>query len=345
MEKADSIQKFLGEYIEEAESQEFLRDHDSRFEGLRAVVKKKSENLRPPLNVVSQRLYYVADHSFYCVELFKYKYYLLAKGVLDALETNNPLSLANNCRSLLEQVATLTYCMDAVEQMLNDLKDQGSPEKIDKVIAKAEQVLKRTYAGKGKTKDSTKESEAIHVNTAIKALSLKVLDASDSYDYLCEFVHPNFGNNYLISAGELGKGKIGSRTNSDETILKIAAIAVGLLDFSAKISGFFYPSLTWRAHNHVEICFQKGAKITNVFASKKPIPEGDGKTKETAFFFKNARTQQESMSLNYQYLEACEYDVHPANRINGGYGNGYVYDVWDTKDGMIWFKTPVYNGL
>jgi hypothetical protein len=345
MDKADLVLAFLGEYVTEAEKHEFLRDHDSRFEGLRTVVKNKSENLRAPLNVISKRLYYVADHSFYCVELFKYKYYLLAKGMLSALETNNPLSLANNCRSLLEQVATLTYCMDAVEEMLDGLKDQGSPEKIDKIISKAELVLQRTYAGKGKTKDSTKDSEAIHVNTAIKALTLKALDASDSYDYLCEFVHPNFGNNYLISAGELGKGKIGSRENSDETIIKIASIAVGLLDFSAKINGTLYPGLTWRAHNHVEICFQKGAKITNVFSSKKPVPEGDGKTKETAFFFKNARTGQESMALSYQYLSECGYDVHPSNRVNGGVGGGHVYDVWSTKDGVIWFKVPFYLGL
>jgi hypothetical protein len=138
MGAVENIITILESYISKAEEGEFLRDHDSRFVGLRAAVKEKSAKLKPPLNVIAPRLYYIADHSFYCIELFKYKYYLLAKAMLHGFNELNPLSLANNCRSLLEQVATLSYCMQAVQTMLDGLKDQGSIEKVDVIISKAE---------------------------------------------------------------------------------------------------------------------------------------------------------------------------------------------------------------
>ncbi|QXG22928.1 hypothetical protein KTT56_13920 [Pseudomonas viridiflava] len=349
MDFIDILKETLSKHIFEAEEGEFLRDHDSRFSGLRTIVKNKSSRLRAPLNVLAPRLYYIADHSFYCVELFKYKYYLLAKAMLNGLNDNNPLSLANNCRSLLEQVATLSYCMQTVDDSLKSLKDQGTLGKIDQILSKAEKILRRTYAGEGKKGDKKPETEAIHVSTAVKELDTKIEDALESYDFLCEFVHPNYGNNLLISTGELGKGKIGSRENSDETITRIAVIGASLLNFGKQTTGLSYPILTWHAHHLVELCFIRGAKITNVFASKKPLPEGDGKTKETAFYFKNARTSQEAMDLSYKFLLEIGHQIKPSDRVNGGPGKEneimYIYDKWSTKKGDIWFKIPFYVGI
>ncbi|MBX8518007.1 hypothetical protein K5D69_25345 [Pseudomonas cichorii] len=349
MDFLDTLKERLSTHISEAEKGEHLRDHDTRFSGLRAIVKKRSAGLRAPLNLVTPRLYYIADHSFYCVELFKYKYYLLAKAMLNGLMDNNPLSLANNCRSLLEQVATLSYCMQIVDDSLRNLKDQGSLDKIDQILSKAEKILRRTYAGEGKKGEKKPEIEAIHVSTAVKELNAKIPDAIESYDFLCEFVHPNYGNNLLISTGKLGKGKIGSRKNSDEVITRIAVIGVSLLSFSNQTTGFFYPLVTWNAHHLVELCLIRGAKITNVFASKKPLPEGDGKTKETAFYFKNARTSQEAMDLNYKFLAESGYKVKIGDRVNEGIGTDndrmYIYDKWSTEKGEVWFKTPFYVGI
>lgn len=284
MSVVENIIVILENYISKADENNFLTDHDSRFIGLRARVKEKSAKLSPPLNVITPRLYYIADHSFYCIELFNYKYYLLAKAMLHGFKELNPLSLANNCRSLLEQVATLAYCMQAVQTMLDGLKDQGTIEKVDEIISKAEKILHRTYAGEGKKKNSASQVEAIHVHTAIDDLDKKLSDSISSYDYLCEFVHPNHGNNLLISSGEIGKGKIHSRSNSDDNIIKIASIGNALLIFNTESVGMLYPSLTWRTHHLVELCLTRGAKITNVFSTKKPLPEGDGRSKETAFF-------------------------------------------------------------
>ncbi|MUK28395.1 hypothetical protein [Aliivibrio fischeri] len=344
MENIENTLITLREFVSEIEENDFLRNHDDLFGGLRKQVEKKSMKLKPPLNVVSKRLYYIADNTFYCIELFNYKFSLLAQGIIHAIETENPLSLANNTRSLLEQLAVFIYLVNHVSTMLEDLKDQGSIEKIDKIISKSEKVINRVYSGEGKNKAKSKDDEAIHVNDAIKELSKKVLDASETYDYLCEFVHPNYGSNVLVSSGELGKGQIEKKGLNSRNIQSIIMCSSSIFEFLSTRK-IFHPVITWNVNHLVELCFQKGAKITNVFAEKKPVASGDGKTKETALHFKKARTSQEAMKLQYKYLEEIGCSINPSKRQNGGIKDGYVFDLWNTHLGEIWFKTPMYQGL
>lgn len=344
MEKIESTKEILLKYIEKIEAEEFLRNHDERFEGLRKQVEAKSEKLAPPLNVISKRLFKIADHTFFMIGLYEYKFYLLAKSIVHAIETENPLSLANNTRSLLEQVAVLSHLTTALRAMLDNLTDQGKLENINRIISKAESALTRTYSGKGKSQGTDKESEAIHVHTAMESLGKEIQGAEDLYNYLCEFVHPNFGNNLLISSGELGKGKIERKSNDSKAVRDITSASHLLISFIAS-NNISYPAITWKTHHLVELCFQKGAKITNVFSTKKPTPTGDGKSKETAYHFKNARTHQEAMNLSYEFLMQNGLLTEGAKREIGGIDDGFVFDVWKTRIGKIWFKIPFYRGI
>ncbi len=228
--------------------------------------------------------------------------------------------------------------------MLESLKNQGSIDKIDKIILRAEDVLNRVYSGEGKNKSKSKNDEAIHVNDAIKELAKEIIDVNDTYDYLCEFVHPNYGNNVLVSSGELGKGSIEKNGLDHKNIQSIVMCSYSIIGF-LNTKKIFHPIITWNVHHLVEICFQKGSKITNVFSERKPVASGDGKTKETALHFKKARTSQEAMKLQYQYLQEIGCSINPSNRQNGGLENGCVFDLWSTNLGKIWFKTPVYQGI
>lgn len=344
MENIENTLKALRDFVVEIEESDFLRNHDDRFSGLRDQVEKKSSKLTPPLNIVSKKLYYIADNTVYCMELFNYKFSLLAQAIIHAIETENPLSLANNTRSLLEQLAVFIYLINHVSKMLENLKNQGDIDKIDKIISKSEGVIGRVYSGEGKNKSKSKNGEAIHVNDAIKELAKEIVDVNDTYDYLCEFVHPNYGNNILVSSGELGKGSIGKKGLDHKNIQSIIMCSYSIFEFLNK-KKIFHPVVTWNVHHLVEICFQKGSEITNVFSEKKPVASGDGKTRETAFYFKKARTSQEAMKLQYQYLRDIGYSINPLDRRNGGIENGYVFDLWSTNLGEIWFKTPVYQGI
>lgn len=344
MDEAVTTIELLLNYLKDLEKYEFLREHDERFESLRGTVSKRASKLKAPLNVISKRLYDIAENTFFIIELFRYKFYFLAKGIVHSLETENPLSLANNTRSLFEQVAVFSYCTSSVETMLGELKGQGSIQKIDEILRKTEVILKRTYSGKGKKLASSKDDEAIHVNTAIEVLAKELLDAVDVYDYLCEFVHPNYGNNLLVSSGELGRGKIKAQDKSAYQTQKIMECSRALVIYLAEKS-MYQASLTWRIYHLVEICFQSGAKITNIFSEKKASPSGDGKSQETAFYFKNARTSQEAQKLSYEYLSEIGYDINLINKRIGGVEGEYIYDVWRKQGGDIWFKIPFYKGI
>ncbi len=344
MEKIENTLLLLNEFVSDTEKNDFFRDHDERFSGLREQVEKKASKLNPPLNVISKRLYSIADNTFFCIELFNYKFYLLAKAIIHSIETENPLSLANNTRSLLEQLAVFIFLINHVNQMLELLKNQGTLERINKIIAKPESILKRAYSGSGKNNSKSKDDEAIHVNAAIKELTKEIIDAQDAYDYLCEFVHPNYGSNFLVSSGELGKGKIETKGVSSKTVQSIVDCSYSIFLF-LNTKKIFNPIVTWSVNNLVELCFLKGAKITNVFSEKEPLPYGDGKTKETAFYFKKARTSQEAVKLQYKYLESLGYKVNLADRVNGGIEGESIFDKWSTNIGVFWFKTPFVAGL
>jgi hypothetical protein len=90
----------------------------------------------------------------------------------------------------------------------------------------------------------------------------------------------------------------------------------------------------------VDRCLSKGAKISTVFIKRSGILEGDGESKETAFFFPKARTPAEAIELTYRYLEESEIKLI-GDRQNAGIGEGFIYDVYLTSRGRIWFKIPM----
>lgn len=91
--------------------------------------------------------------------------------------------------------------------------------------------------------------------------------------------------------------------------------------------------------DYVNRSLTPGAKVSNVFSRKAAKPEGDGKTKETAFFFPKARTSGETIDMIYRYLR--DSGIEETGTMATDYGkDGYLYDVFETTHGKIWFKTP-----
>lgn len=162
------------------------------------------------------------------------------------------------------------------------------------------------------------------------------------YSVLCEYVHPNFGNNKLVSSGKLGKGKFESVDINSESvteILQCSALVFELLD----IKKIHYPSICMLTYNLVEYFFVKGAKITSVFSQSSTKTTGDGKSQKTALFFSKARNAPEAIILTYAYFDKHKIIVY--GRQNGGISNDYIYDIYETSDGVFWVKVPLYQSL
>jgi hypothetical protein len=85
--------------------------------------------------------------------------------------------------------------------------------------------------------------------------------------------------------------------------------------------------------------------MSNDLSEKMSTLSGDGKSKETAFNFKKARTSQEAMKLSYQYLKEVGYEVNLEDKQNGGVEDGHAFHIWKTHLGTIWFKIPFFEGF
>jgi hypothetical protein len=90
----------------------------------------------------------------------------------------------------------------------------------------------------------------------------------------------------------------------------------------------------------VDRCSSKGAKIANVFSRRRATPEGDGQSKETAFFFPKARTAVEAIDMTRRYLKESGIR-QTGNRKTAGVGEGFIYDVYPSSRGRLWFKIPM----
>jgi len=166
------------------------------------------------------------------------------------------------------------------------------------------------------------------------------MDIRDAYDFLCEYVHPNYGSNILVSTGQLGKGRLNpSPEFHKDTIDRICRYCsltmLFLRDQAVSISANLM-----HLKDLVDRCLRKEAKISNVFTRRSAIPEGNGESKETAFFFPKARAPAEAIELSYRYLEESGIEL-VGDRKNAGISEGFIYDVYPTSRGRIWFKIPM----
>ena len=81
---------------------------------------------------------------------------------------------------------------------------------------------------------------------------------------------------------------------------------------------------------------QPNSKISNLFAARKIKPTGDGRTKETAFFFPGTRDAKESFELWAQYLENRKIVVR-GRQLAAIEGNS-AYDLYETTQSQIWHR-------
>ena len=66
---------------------------------------------------------------------------------------------------------------------------------------------------------------------------------------------------------------------------------------------------------------------------------GDGKSKDTAIFFKKARTHNEAIQAFYKYLEQQEIEFH--ERRIAAVEDGYLFDIVLTDKGPLWVKYQI----
>lgn len=281
---------------------------------------------------IAHRLHDLAHGHFFSTLVFRFKTREIARGIFDAEENLNLVVLFNLARALIEHTASLAFQDQSLERALSDIERKQSFEQIDRSIRKHRKIIDQLYYG-GDV--SPKGVKRLHVNDLLKALTAVDKRAQADYENLCEFVHPNFGSNLLVSSGELLTGSIGIPAESMSEELSLARSVIeryAALDWDLVISGTRNLS---RIDNWISIASTEGAKLSQLF-SVRVAHSGDGKSKETAIHFKKARTHNEAIQAFYKYLEQHGITLH--ERRLAGVQRGFLFDIALTDQGPLWVK-------
>jgi hypothetical protein len=330
----------IGEFIQRQQAQSRFSDYDAVMQQMRSRHSERSSSLHPSLKKVADDLFAVSDNTFFIFHILNWKIYYLAEGIQRAVESANPVSLANNARALLEHIATFSALGQEIESLESNLYGQQSEDKILKAIATTQDHLKRVYYGQGTKSGATDSVSAIHINDSIKALKREILNADEIYGHLCEFVHPNYLSNQLVSSGTLSSGQLNTTEEANRRLLdelrRICSYC--FIYLKGQTAGHLAGPI--RLHSLLERAFSPGAKLNTIFGQRPPSVSGDGKSIETAYFFPKARTPMEAMQMTNEFL-ALKGLTLTGSRGIGSVQDGNIYDVYPTNAGDVWFKIPV----
>lgn len=184
------------------------------------------------------------------------------------------------------------------------------------------------------------EKASVHVHDMIKALTTRFENVRREYDVLCEFVHPNYGSNRLVSSGQLGSGQIRSHAKElgpDLTRMHWLIERCLMLtddEFNKEIAVHLGRIASW-----VEIACEHGAELSQMF-SVRGATSGDGLSKETAICFHRARTFFEEREAAFsEYLKAKKLVM--STRRLAAVEKGILYDEVLTDKGILWVKYRV----
>lgn len=85
----------------------------------------------------------------------------------------------------------------------------------------------------------------------------------------------------------------------------------------------------------------RNSQDSRTFSLPDPRWVGDGKSKDTAIFFPHAKSQLEHIMMQHAFVRASGIEVVGIRYSPAEADEGYVYDVWPTAQGKLWFKVVV----
>lgn len=331
--------KAISTHSEDSERLSQLDDLTLHFSALHKLLAELPEHKGAHFRTTAERYVTILEGFMFVALVCRRKIDAINEILKFAYQSGNALALAQGIRSLVEHVAVQAEIAKALKHLNESIKGQTEGEKIHEILRKAEIFVNRCYFGKSLKTTSDKEKQALHVNDCLKTLESDFIGVGEAYDFLCEFVHPNHGSNALVSSKDPRTliTSIVSDLSRPETrgMLSIATRAF-------KVS----EGIELIIHSHVGYLggfanrfFLAEAKVSNVFAPKKIKPSGDGKTKETALFFPNARDHGEIYDLFFKYMKDRRIDV--GERVLQGIDGNFLYETFESSIGIVWHKVEV----
>ena len=325
-------------FLEKAKGKEVFTDFDGIMRGMEE--KLPSRDGGGPVIEIAWQLYDFARDHLYVMLVIERKLVQIAKGLESSFADDNISVFLNLSRSFVEHVASLCYQSDLLRKCLDELPKKQDDASMKVAIAAHHEALRRLFynTGKGKRVKDDDEDKLVHVNDMLALVKKANRDLFVKYDDLCEFVHPNYGSNKLVSSGTLGRGPLivppdvfeKERREAIETLEGYVKLAEKtLIDIGRYLI---------LLQSRMSIASQVGTKVGQIFSDRVNFT-GDGKSKDTALFFERARTHQEEIIALSAYMKKSGLELQ--SRMIGGFEGGFLFDVLTTNKGTLWVKHKI----
>jgi hypothetical protein len=315
-----------------------FRDFDKHMSATRARLPNR-EDANQSVEI-AWRLFELGRDHFFVFRVIALKLAEVGRGFLAAKTQRNPTVVLTLARSFMEHTASLSYQISELAKVESDLSKQPEGNPILAAMDRHHAVIKQIYYGRN-PRDT--EYRSVHINEMRKELKKYYPSEEDDYGRLCEYVHPNYGSNKLVSSGELGTGILGA-VDFDElrdevafaesVVERCASVALDITVIGSK------QLIELRSRS--KIASEPGAKTSQIFSNKVAYV-GDGMTKETAIYFSNARTDLEAVKAFYEYLKANNLSL--LHRRTVLVENGYLFEIALTDKRNIWVKYKAHNNM
>ena len=290
------------------------------------------------LYALALRLTKCGHDGYFVIRVCLHKISQLVQALCRAIEDNNAISLANNTRALVEHAAALAYVGQKMIDLISGLGGQTSEHRITEVLGRYETVMRRIYYGGSPKGKGTTREKAPHVTGDYLFLLEKDLPViKDVYEFLCEYVHPNYGSNTLVSSGALSRGRLGVPCGDHPEVLKGFFLACYICIEYVREKAFRLTALAIQINEMANNCHHPGATVRNVFVSRKVVLEGDGLSRDSAIFFPNALSPFDDVQMTMKFLRELCPDENPIREYGPSIGC-FIYVIYSTSKGKMWFK-------
>ncbi|HYX33479.1 MAG TPA: hypothetical protein VE954_10225 [Oligoflexus sp.] len=263
----------------------------------------------------------------------------LAVSGIGALERQELLVLAFVARAIIEHSGTAAHLVQIAKKRYNDALKNPSKKSIEQNFKLLEKKMNQFFLGSSTTGSTV---SPIHVNDGIADLEKEAPGTKNMYDELCDFVHPNYGANSVVCAGN----------SIDDVLLdnclaeRVAPIRDKLYSFTLKAfsaaqnQDLILLSMCVLIEDLAERLIHPTSKSPNsAFADKKMVVKFDGKTPETALLFEKARTWGEVIDELNKFLE--KNGMEKRGRMAHGIVDGRMVDCYETNKGPLYVSMPL----
>ena len=326
-----------------------VEDVISKYSGLPQDIKK-----------VAGRLIETTLALQHLIGLLTEKVRYLLDGFVYSLNSQNNLLLAVSTRSLMEHIGTIAFIYHKTEAFNKKAFNSQNASNFEKLFSSIIQDYSKVFYGT-KLSDEIpefttlgKNPKPIHVSDVIKKYLCKYYEpAWANYSYLCDFVHPNYHSNLLISSKGLGSSIDPSANVSPYSIHFVKQAS----DLMVCFEKFIYPLCAFCYQNEVALdkCFHTDTKVNNIFGIIKTQVRGDGKTPDTALNFINGRTTTERLEQFHKYLTDRRITLLTHTVITNDEGkpvaeqdrmitkptNGRMVWEYKTSEGLMYFENTL----